>query len=86
VKEVQASIRQEMVYVSTKETFCHTFVSVKFNGVSLLQSKFEGLTLFRNVTHEGVDTMLVTVAYLHYPVDDSHREFTYVTLRDTACH
>ena len=24
------------------------------------QSKFEGLTLFRNVNHEGVDTVLVT--------------------------
>jgi len=32
--------------------------------LSLLgQSKFEGLTLFGNVYHEGVDTMLVTVAH-----------------------
>jgi len=28
----------------------------------LVQSKFEGLTLFRNVNHEEVDTVLVTVA------------------------
>jgi len=27
----------------------------------LEQSKFEGLTLFGNVNHEGVDTVLVTV-------------------------
>jgi len=27
------------------------------------QSKFEGLTLFRNVNHEGVDTVLATVAH-----------------------
>jgi len=27
------------------------------------QSKFEGLTLFGNVNHEGVDTVLVTVAH-----------------------
>jgi len=27
------------------------------------QSKFKGLTLFRNVNHEGVDTVLVTVAH-----------------------
>ena len=25
------------------------------------QSKFEGLTIFRNINHEGVDTVLVTV-------------------------
>jgi hypothetical protein len=28
-----------------------------------IQSKFEGLTLFRNVNHEGVDTVLVKVAH-----------------------
>jgi len=27
------------------------------------QSKFEGLTIFGNVNHEGVDTVLVTVAH-----------------------
>jgi len=27
------------------------------------QSKFEGLALFRNVNHEVVDTVLVTVAH-----------------------
>jgi len=27
------------------------------------QSKFEGLTLFQSVNHEGVDTVLVTVAH-----------------------
>jgi hypothetical protein len=32
--------------------------------LSLLgQSKFEGLTLFRNVNHEGVDIVLATVAH-----------------------
>jgi len=27
------------------------------------QSKFEGLTIFGNVNHEGVDTALVTIAH-----------------------
>jgi len=50
----------------TKEnSTCYVFVSVKFNGVlkSAGTPNFEGLTLFRNVNHEGVDTVLVTVVH-----------------------
>ena len=50
----------------TKEnSSCYVFVNVKFNGVlkSAGTAKFEGLTLFRNVNHKGVDTALVTVAH-----------------------
>jgi hypothetical protein len=55
-----------MLHVSTKDTSVgHTFVNVKFNEVLefVASSKFEGLTLFRNVNHEGVDTVSVTVAH-----------------------
>ena len=33
------------------------------------QSKFEGLTIFQNVNHEGVYTVLVTVAHQKCPVE-----------------
>ena len=37
---------------------------------SLLRAQiFEGLTLFQNVNHEGVYTVLVTVAHEKYPVE-----------------
>ena len=44
---------------------CYAFVNVKFNGVLkfLGQSKFEGLTLFRDVNQDRVDTVLATVAH-----------------------
>jgi hypothetical protein len=48
------------------------------------QSKFKGLTLFQDVNHEGVDTVLVTVAHLNCPVDGTYTGFTYVTLKYTA--
>ena len=44
------------------------------------QSKFEGLTIFRDVNQEGVGTVLVT----NCPVDDAYKGFTYVKLRDMA--
>jgi hypothetical protein len=53
-------------YAFTKEkTTCYVFVNVRLKGFwSLLgQSKFESLTVFRDVNHEGVDTMLVMVAH-----------------------
>ena len=44
---------------------CQAFINVKFNGALKLlgQSKLEGLTLFRDVNHERVDTVLVTVEH-----------------------
>jgi len=43
----------------------YVFVNVKFNGVlkSAGTAKIRGLTLFRNVSHEGVDNVLVMVAH-----------------------
>ena len=55
-----------MPKIFTKEILaCQAFVNVKFNGVLKLlgQSKFEGLTLFRDVNQERVDTVLVTAAH-----------------------
>jgi len=42
---------------------CYVFVNVKFNEVSKFCGtvKIRGLALFQNVTHKGVDTVLVTV-------------------------
>ena len=48
------------------------------------QSKFEGLTLFRNVNHEGVDTVLVTVAHLKCPVELANTGVTYVKSKNLA--
>ena len=48
------------------------------------QSKFEGLTLFRDVNQERVDAVLVTVAHQHWPTEDAYMGFTNITLRDTA--
>jgi len=45
------------------------------------QSKFEGLTLFRNVNHEGVDTVLVPVDHLKCPVEHSTTGLTRVKLK-----
>ena len=44
---------------------CWSFVNVKLNGeLNLLgQSQFEGLTIFRDVNQERVDTLLGTVAH-----------------------
>jgi hypothetical protein len=42
------------------------------------QSKFEGLTLFRNVNHEGVDTELATVAHKKCPVERVYLGFTWI--------
>ena len=64
-----------MRQVFTKEnSSCHVFVRVMFDEVGSLlgQSKFEGLTLFRNVDHEGMDTVLVTVAHLKCPVEHAY--------------
>ena len=47
------------------------------------QSKFNGLTLFRDVNKEGVDTTLAAVAHYDCMVDNAHTGFTYITLRDT---
>jgi len=47
------------------------------------QSKFEGLTLFRNVNHEGVDTVLVTVAHSKCPVEHATTGLTHVKLKIT---
>jgi len=48
------------------------------------QSKFEGLTFFRDVNKERVDNVLVTVAHSNCPVEDAYTRFTYVTLKDMA--
>jgi hypothetical protein len=42
---------------------CHTFVSVKVNGVLefVRTVKTRGFDTFRDVNHEGVGTVLVTV-------------------------
>ena len=45
------------------------------------QSKFEGLTLFRNVNHKGVDTMLVTVAH-KMSSKVHHTGLTHMKLKD----
>jgi len=54
-----------MLHVSRKILVCRTSVNVKFNRVWTLlgQSKLEGLTLFRDVNQEKVDTVLVMVAH-----------------------
>ena len=55
-----------MPNVFTKEILaCLAFVNVKFNGGlrSLGLSKFEGLTLFRDVNQDRVDPVLATVAH-----------------------
>ena len=65
-RKVELNIRQKMPKIFTKEILaCQALVNVKFNGVRKLlgQSKFEGLTLFRDVNQERVDTMLVTVEH-----------------------
>jgi hypothetical protein len=46
------------------------------------QSKFKGLTLFQNVNHEGVDTVLVTVAHQKFPVELVYMGVTYVKFKD----
>jgi hypothetical protein len=70
-----------MPLVSTEGiSACHTFSNVKFLGgfASFMgQLKFESLTLFRDVNHEGVDTVLVPA-----PVDYPHTGLTYIMLRD----
>jgi hypothetical protein len=43
------------------------------------QLKFDNLKIFRDVNHEGVDTVLVPA-----PVDDPHTGLTYITLRNRA--
>ena len=48
------------------------------------QSKFEGLTIFQNVNHEGVDSVLVTVARKKCPVERVYTGFAYVKLKDIA--
>ena len=50
----------------------------------LVQSKFEVLTLFRNVNHDGVDTMLVTVAHYKCPVEHASTGVSYVKLKFIA--
>jgi hypothetical protein len=65
-RKVELNIRQKMRKVFTKEIVAsQAFVNVKFNGIFKLlkQSKFEGLTLFRDVNQEKVDTVLVTVEH-----------------------
>jgi len=51
----------------TKEnSSCYAFVNVKFNCVLKVcwdNKNLQGLTLFRNVNHEAVDTVLVTVQH-----------------------
>ena len=46
--------------------------------------KFEGLTLFRGVNQDRLDTVLVTVPHYNYPAEDPHTGFTCIALRDTA--
>jgi len=48
------------------------------------QSKFKGLTLFRDVNQDRVDTVLVTVAHYNCPIDKTHTGFTYIMLSDNA--
>ena len=48
------------------------------------QSKLEGVTLFRNVNHKGVDTVLVTVAHSNCPVEHTSTGLTCVKLKDIA--
>jgi hypothetical protein len=45
------------------------------------QSKFEGLTLFRKVNQERVDTVLVMVAHLIVWQKDMHTALTYIMQR-----
>jgi hypothetical protein len=55
-----------MLHVNIKGILvCLTFVNTKIVGVLALlgQSKFSGLTLFRDVNEEGVDTMLAAIAH-----------------------
>ena len=47
------------------------------------QPKFQGLTLFQNVNHEGVYTVLVTVAHYKCPVEHACTGVTNVKLKDT---
>jgi hypothetical protein len=50
------------IYKSEFELRMSTSSLMRF-WILLGLSKFKVLTLFRNVNHEGVDTMLVTVAH-----------------------
>jgi hypothetical protein len=65
-REVELNTRQKMRKVFTKEIVAsQALVNVKFNGILKLlkQSKFGGLTLFRDGNQDRVDTVLVTVEH-----------------------
>ena len=65
-RKVELNIGQKTLKIFTKEILaCQASVNVKFNGVLKLlgQSKFEGLTLYRDVNQEKVDSVLVMVAH-----------------------
>ena len=47
------------------------------------QSKFKGLTRFRELNQDRVYTVLVTVAHYNCPADNTHTGFTCVMLSDT---
>ena len=50
----------------------------------LKQPKFEGVATFRNVNHEGVDTVLFTVAHSKCPVKNATTGLTHEKLKDIA--
>jgi len=61
------------------------FVNFKVNGVLKYAetAKIREFDTFRNVNHEGVDTVLVTVAHSKYPVEHVYTGVIYVKLKDT---
>jgi len=48
------------------------------------QPKFEGLALFRDVNQERFDTLLVTVAHYNCTIEDAHKGFTNIALRESV--
>jgi hypothetical protein len=42
------------------------------------QSKFEVLTVFRDINQEGVDPVLVKVTHYNWPVEDAYTGFRYI--------
>jgi len=57
------------IFLKSLLVVSHFSMSVIMKFWSLLgQSKFEVLTLFRNVNHERAYTMLVTAAHYKFPV------------------
>jgi hypothetical protein len=72
-----------MLHVSTKGILVrHTSSLLNIMGfwTFLGQTKFLFLTSFHCVNQEGMDNILVKVAYYNCPAEDAHKGFTYMML------